>query len=1518
AHGMVLLSWSGSMFEYLMPSLVAYTPRYSLLDQTCRLVVKRQIEYGKKRGVPWGISESAFNMRDLSFTYQYSDFGVPGLGMKRGLAQNMVIAPYATALAAMYQPHAAMENFTRLETMGALGRYGFFEALDFTPARLAENDQVAIVRCYMAHHQGMTLVALANVLSDGKMRHRFHGSPLIQAAELLLQERIPHDVDTSSPLRPRVPAEVKEVVQLPVRRVPSPTSVIPSSHVLSNGRYAVMVTAAGSGYSTWDRLAVTRWREDVTRDCWGSYLYLRDVTSGKIWSAGYQPTLAIPDDYRALFVEDRVRITRKDGAITSVLEIIVSPEDDVEIRRLSLINDGTRACEIEITSYAEIVLVPPGADIAHPAFSNLFVQTEYLPQARGLIAWRRPRAPTDSPAWAAHVLSGDGNDRGLEYETDRARFVGRGGSLHAPIAVMDGRPLTNTVGAVLDPVLSLRTRVHIDAGATAHVTFATMVASSREAVEDLADKYHDASAFDRVSALAWTHAQVQLHHLRIKPDEAQLFQYLANCLLYADPLLRPASEVMSRNELSVAGLWRHGISGDRPIVLLRVIEPEDRGIVEQLLHACEYWRLKRIAVDLVLLNEKGTSYARDLQSLLEGMVRDHQSVAVRNEQDDHTAIFILRADSLSQADQLLLQTAARAVLVSNQGSLAEQVLRRRKRAADFIPPKLLPKARIVTPMLTTPALEFFNGLGGFAEDGREYVIVLDKGQWTPAPWINVIANPEFGFLVSESGSGFTWCMNSRENQLTPWSNDPVSDPSGEVFYFRDDETGDLWGPTVLPIRVDDASYMIGHGQGYSRFEHNSHGIHSELLQFVSSDDPVKISCLTLENISGRTRRLTVAAYVEWVLGAARTVTAPYVITELDASTGAVFACNLWNTDFGDRIAFADLAGRQTECTGNRAEFLGRNGDLSSPAGLRRPNSLKNHFGAGLDPCAALMKELKLQPNERAEIVFLLGQGSDREHARELVKRYRAAGVQAPFAAVRSSWEQTLTRVQVETPDRALDLMLNRWLLYQTLSCRLWARAGFYQAGGAFGFRDQLQDGMALNVARPDLVRRHILRAAARQFVEGDVQHWWHPPTGRGVRTHFSDDRLWLPYAVSHYIQVSGDAGILDEMVPFLEGPALPPEQEDAHYTPTCSMEEESLFEHGARAIDVSLGLGAHGLPLIGGGDWNDGMNRIGHKGRGESVWLAWFLLGTLSEWVSFAERRGDTARAELWREHAAKLKVAVEAEGWDGAWYRRAYFDDGAPLGSAANSECRIDSIAQSWAVLSGAAAADRARHAMNSVHEYLIRYGDDLVLLFTPPFDKTPLDPGYIKGYLPGVRENGGQYTHAAVWCIIAYAMLGEGDQAAELTRMLNPINRTATRTGVYAYKVEPYVMPGDTYAEPPHARRGGWTWYTGAAGWLYRAGLEWILGLRILADQLRIDPCIPHTWRSYTMRYQLEDTDYRITVENPCGVTHGVAILELDGIPQITGNTLPLLKDGKIHRVRVVLGEEIGNGETSGNKNL
>ena len=1509
-RGSALVSWSGSMFEYLMPALVMRAPALSLLDHTYRLVVARQMSYAAELGVPWGISESAFSARDLEQTYQYSSFGVPGLGLKRGLSEDVVVAPYATALGAMIQPQAAVRNFARLRSAGAAGRFGFREALDYTARRLPEGAAVAIVKSYMAHHQGMALVALGNVLNDRAMVERFHADPIVEATELLLQERVPRDVLVARPRAEEVKsaADVRDLVPPVLRRFSSPHDTIPRTHLLSNGRYAVMVTAAGSGYSRWGDVAVTRWREDVTRDSWGSYLFVRDMHSGAVWSAGHQPSGTEADSYEVIYSEDHAELSRRDGSIATRLTIVVSAEHDAEIRRVSLTNLGSNAREVELTSYAEIALAPQAADAAHPAFQNLFVETEFVPEIGALLATRRPRSRDETPIWAAHVAAvGEETGGVIQYESDRSRFVGRGRSVRSPVSIVDGRPLSNTVGAVLDPIFSLRCRVTLAPGQTTHAVFSTVVAESREEVLDLADKYRESATFDRAATLAWTQAQVQLHHLGIDADEAHLFQRLANRILYSDPSLRPAAGLLARNERGAPGLWAHGISGDLPIVMVRIDETEDLDIVRQLLRAHEYWRLKLLDVDLVILNEHGATYAEDLDDSLQALVRTSQSILVPDGQRGHGGVYIVRGDQLSTEDRTLLQAAARAVLLSRRGSLADQVIRLERPAARIAPPGAPAgsrRAQSEAPV-PRPELEFFNGLGGFADGGREYVVILGPGQSTPAPWLNVIANPSFGFQVSESGSGYTWSGNARENQLTPWSNDPVGDPVSEAIYLRDDESGELWSPTAQPIRCEESTYVARHGAGYSRFEHLYDGIALNLLQLVPLDDHLKISVLTIENRSGRSRRLSVTAYAEWALGTSRGASASRIVTALDPETEALLVRNPWNTEFAGRVAFLDLGGRQTAWTADRTEFLGRNGAPDRPAGLDRGYRLRGAAGAGMDPCAVLQTSFELANGAQTQVRVLLGEADGATAAADLIRHGRASDHEASLRQVTTYWDDVQGTVQVRTPDRSMDIMLNRRLLYQTLACRLWARTAFYQAGGAYGFRDQLQDVIALVTSRRDLAREHLLRAAAHQFVEGDVQHWWHPPSGRGVRTRISDDRLWLPYAVDRYIAVTNDTAVLDETVEYLEGPTLRPDQTDAYFQPERSPESASLFDHCAAALDRSLAVGAHGLPLIGSGDWNDGMNRVGHEGRGESVWLGWFLHGVLAAFATIAEARSDHPRAERWRGHMKALRRALERHGWDGDWYRRAFFDDGSPLGSAVNAECRIDSIAQSWAVLSGAANPLHAERAMAAVEEYLVRRGDGLVLLFTPPFDHSDVDPGYVKGYVPGIRENGGQYTHGAIWSVLAYATLGDGDKAGELFSILNPINHASTRAGVHRYKVEPYVMAADVYTEPPHVGRGGWTWYTGSAGWMYQAGVEWILGFRLRGTTLLIDPCIPRAWPGYEIDFRYRSARYEIVVENPQGVSRGVASSELDG-QALTGGgaAIPLADDGVTHRVRVILG--------------
>jgi cyclic beta-1,2-glucan synthetase len=1507
-HGAALISWSGSMFEYLMPSLVMRAPAGSLLEQTNRLVVRRQIAYGAELDVPWGVSESAYNVRDLELTYQYSNFGIPGLGLKRGLGENAVIAPYATALAAMVDPGAAARNFARLAAAGALGRYGYYEALDYTPARLPEGRKVVLVRAFMAHHQGMSVVAIANALLDGRMRARFHAEPIVQATDLLLQERTPRDVAVAHPRAEEVKtaATVRELDLPAVRRIRSPHGAPPQAHLLSNGKYTVMLTAAGSGYSRWGDIAITRWREDATRDDWGSYVYLRDVQSGAVWSAGYQPTGAEPDNYDVMFTEDRAELVRRDGTLTTILDVMVSPADNAEVRRVCVSNGGSRAREIDLTSYAELALAPPAADAAHPAFSKLFVQTEYLAKDGVLLATRRRRSSGEPEIWAAHLAVVEGEPVGeAEIETDRARFLGRGREVRTPMAVVDGLPLSDTAGAVLDPVFALRRRVRIPPGRSARVAFWAVVASSRSDVLDLVDKHRDTNAFERAATLAWTQAQVQLAHLGVGADEASLYQRLAGHALYADPSLRPSPDTLRRSAGAAPALWAQGISGDLPIVLVRIDAVEDIAIVRQALRAHEYWRMKQLAVDLVILNERGSSYIQDLQIALETQVRISQSRPQVGADMARGSVFVLRSDLISSETRGLLLSTARAVLAGRRGTLAEQ-LERLEAEAVAPPPRRAPNREPGPGLAVPPQLEFFNGLGGFAADGREYVTVLGPGRWLPAPWINVIANAAFGFQAGVEGSGYTWSLGSRENQLTPWSNDPVTDRPGEVLYVRDEESGELWGPTALPIRSESAPYVAVHGQGYSRFEHNAYDVALELVQYVPLEDPIKISRLTLRNTSERTRRLSVTAYVEWVLGPSRAASALSIVTETDPKTGALFARNPWNITYGSRVAFADLRGAQTACTGDRREFLGSNGTLDSPAALAvEAPPLSKRTGAGLDACGALQAPLVLEPGGTAEIVFFLGQAGSDTEAQALVERYRAADLDAVLKEVTDFWDELLGTIQVKTPDRSMDVMLNRWLLYQTLACRVWARSAFYQASGAYGFRDQLQDGMALALVRPALTREHLLRAASRQFVEGDVQHWWLPPSGQGVRTRISDDRVWLAFAAAHYVATTGELAALDEPVTFLEGQKLAAGDHDAYFQPMTAEERAPLYEHCARALDQSLAMGEHGLPLIGTGDWNDGMNRVGEHGKGESVWLGWILHATLTQFAPLARSRGEDARAERWLSTAETLRASLERDGWDGDWYRRGYFDDGTPFGSSTSEECRIDSIAQSWAVLSGAADPTRAQRAMASVEEHLIRPADHLALLFTPPFDKTALEPGYIKGYPPGIRENGGQYTHAAAWSVIALAALGQGDKAAALFSLLNPINHASTRADVQRYKVEPYVVAADIYSVPPHLGRGGWTWYTGSSGWLYRAGLESILGFRLSGPTLLLDPCIPTSWPRFELTYKHRSARYHITVENPRGVSRGVSSATLDGNALPSGPArVPLVDDGATHNVRVMLG--------------
>ena len=1496
-----LISWTGTMFEYLMPLLIMKTYKNTLFDETYSFVIKSQKKYGRERDLPWGASESGFNSLDINLDYQYKAIGVPWLGLKRGLIEDAVVAPYATFLALLVDPEGAVQNLKRLKAEGLDGPYGYYEAADYTPERLPFEAKRAIVKSFMAHHQGMSLVAINNFLNRNVMQNRFHADPAIHAARLLLQEKVPANIvftkDTKEKVIPYSVAVSKE--KSAIRRFGMPDPVLPKAHILSNGNYSLMITDRGTGYSQDKTAAVTRWRADSTLDPYGMFFYLRDVDTEAVWSATYAPLNVRPEQYEVTFTADKAAFSRRDEQIETKTEIVVASGDNAEIRRLSLKNYGKLPCTLEVTSYFEVVLATQAADVAHPAFSNLFIETSFEADRKCLVANRRSRSEADKDLWIAHAAIVEGEAQGdIQYETDRMQMLGRGRQTRAPIVMELGKPLSNTVGSVLDPVMSLRVRVRIEPGMTARISFLTAVSESNELLLALADKYAGPDAVESAFRLALTRSKLETTYLNFAAADVELYQDMIAHIMFLSPLRRANQALILPNRRGQSSLWRYGISGDKPIVFVVLNNTDRVEILNEILQAHEYWRLMDLNVDLVVLSEEEYNYTLPLYALISDIILSSQTHDILGKPKD---IFILDKNKMPGEDISLLYAVAKVILMGDGRSMTEQV---NARNARLLPPPRrftgqIPEATRPA-ALAEPALHNFNGLGGFSPDGNEYVIRLENDQMTPAPWVNIIANPTFGFIVSESGSGHAWYGNSRENKLTPWSNDAVSDTPGEVLYIGDRDTGQLWTATSLPIRESE-SYMIRHGFGYSIFEHDSHGIEQTLSQHVPVDAAVKVSLLHLKNTSGQTRHLTLTYYIRPVLGVTDQVTAMHIRSSV-SETGALLLENPYSDEFAGQIGYIDASSAERTFTCDRQEFFG-SGDISQPECLLR-EALSGTTGAGLDPCAAIQVAVTLEADESRDIVFLLGLAAQRQTVAETTRLYREIGqAKSSLLAVQKFWKAKMAVVRVDSPDDSMNLMLNGWLQYQVLSCRLWSRSGFYQSGGAFGFRDQLQDCLAIAPLWPEIARAQILRHARRQFTQGDVQHWWHEPSGKGIRSRITDDRLWLPYAVAEYIRITGDSQILTEQMPFLEDGLLLEFENEKYGSPSVTDQTATLYDHCLRAVEISLKFGAHNLPLMGSGDWNDGMNTVGSKGAGESVWLGWFLASVLNMMTPICTLMGDGPNAEKYAGIGREIAAAIELNAWDGNWYRRAYFDNGQPLGSILNHDCKIDSIAQTWSVISGLGNKDRQIEAMKSLDMYLIQRETGLIKLLAPPFDQGDSEPGYIKGYAPGVRENGGQYTHAAAWVIMAFAMLGDGDKATELYEQINPINHTGNPLDVARYKVEPYVMAADVYAVAPHIGRGGWSWYTGSAGWMYRTGLESILGFKKNGDALVIDPCIPRKWQHYSIQYQYATSLYEITVTNPEGINQGVKQLIIDG-ETMAANQIKLADDGRTHVVEVVLG--------------
>jgi len=1502
-HGkQVLLSWSGTMFEYLMPTLFTKNYDGTFLSDSCYVALEAQVSYGAEQEVPWGISESGYYAFDLNLNYQYQAFGVPVLGYKRDLPDDLVITPYASMIGLSLQPQAVLENMARLEELKMLGRFGFYEALDFTKTRLPAGQTHATVQSYMAHHQGMILVAACNYLLGDVMVQRFHADEHIQSIELLLQEKIPLNPPIEYPNLDE-PAEVPEGARM-VNSEPWRVAVdspIPQVHVLSQGETSLMITNSGGGYSQWREFALTRWQADTTLDRWGTWIYLQDRESGALWSATCQPIECATEQLDVMFYPHKVEFQRSDRGISLRTGVTIST-DGVEIRRVNILNDSHQPRKLKLTSYGEVALAAQAADRRHPAFNKLFIESEYLPVENALLFTRRPRSADEKPIVLIHAMIIEfGRKVTGEHESDRAKFLGRSQTMHTPLALQNSKShLSGTTGGTLDPIMSLGQEIDLKPHGKTRVTFLTLAAPSRaEALEKLS-RYQSGQSIHRAFDDARSQSEHELLDLGLNAYAVENIQRLLSALLYPTGVLRAAPHVLAQNVKGQSDLWAFGVSGDYPILMTRIRDGESPLLVEAL-QAFTYWRSRHVTVNLVILNEEDTGYALDLHNTI---VRQISRMGAVDSLNQRNGIFILRADQLQPADKILFETVAGVILDEKNGTLAEHALRltlQTIRLPQFTASLSATVDSEPTASLPLPVdLLTDNGLGGFSPDGKEYVIHLKSGQHTPHPWINVIANPQFGFLVSESGFGSTWAENSGENRLTPWRNDPVTDMPSEAIYLRDEETGLVWSPTLMPAGADTA-HVIRHGAGYSIFESQSHGLNQNLRLFVAPDKPVKIVQLRLQNLWDSPRRVTVTYYAEWVLGTTRDTHQAHVMPEFIPDQNALLAVNHFNSEFGGRVAFLAASKNPHNITTDRTEFLGRMGSMRNPAALGRIG-LESAVNAGLDPCAVIQLHVDLATGASEEVFFLIGEGRDRDETLKLIGQIQSqAEVEAVWQSIQKHWDDILNVITVETPDQSMNIMLNRWLMYQTLACRLWGRTALYQSSGAFGFRDQLQDVMALLHTRPNIARAQILEAARHQFDAGDVLHWWNPPAGRGVRTRFSDDLLWLPFVTAEYVSATGDESILSETIPFLKGDPLKIGEEERYTQYGAAQESHTLYEHCRRAIEKGNTSGKHGLPLMGGGDWNDGMNRVGMHGRGESIWLGWFLHATLKRFAPLAVLMKDDPAPYL--QQTEKLAQALEAYAWDGEWYLRAFYDDGAKMGSHESIECQIDSIAQSWAVLSGAADPARAAQAMVSVNKQLVKEADQMILLFTPPFDKSAHDPGYIKGYLPGIRENGGQYTHAAIWTAWAFAKLGQGDRAAELFRMLNPISHADTPGKAARYKVEPYVVAADIYGVPPHVGRGGWTWYTGSSGWMYRLGIEAILGITRVGNALKFNPCIPRDWKGFKVDYRFGNTHYKISVKNPNGVNRGIQQVLLDGV-QLSDGLIPLVDDGLQHEVRVVMG--------------
>jgi len=1495
-----LASWSGTMFEYFMPRILMKNYRNSMLDETYRSVMEAQIKYGAKRKVPFGISESAYFKFDVDLNYQYKAFGVPKVGIKRGLEEELVVSPYSTIMGLMENIPKSMANIKDLLKLNCYGQYGFYEAIDYTDKRI-KNKELEIVKCYMIHHLGMSLLALDNVMNNNIIQRRFHRIPMIRAVEILLQEKISKNVVYNR--REDNSQEVKEVQrQYSIRRTfKFGESKYPETILLGNKNYNILLNTAGGGYSKFKNVMVYRWKEDLIRSSWGKFFYIKDLNSNEYTSSTYEPCREQGDKYEVNFYLYKAEFTKywRELEINTIVQVI--PEDNCEIRTIDIKNNSSEEKIIEVISYSEVVLQGYSGDIAHPAFGNLFITTEYIDELKGILAKRRPRSEKDKDIYTLESTLGE-DEFNVEYDTARLSFVGRNHSKENPVALEENKPLRNNVGNVLDPIIAIKRRVRISQGESKTIKYITITGNSKDDVINKSRSYQDVVTLDENVLKSALNLEENLINKGIKPTQAVIYERFASNILFNNFSYTNRINNLINLSGGQRNLWAYGISGDLPIILLTITKEKESDILRQLINCHGYLEEKGLKFDIVVINKEGISYEKPLDNALKRIILNS---SLNGRENISGGIFIISNENIPKEDINLLYSIAAITVEGSEGALWKQVERTMENEAyphnsrkyiwkmGELKETNLNYSDSNTPKAEVSELSFFNGYGGFNNKG-EYTIILKDGKSTPAPWINVIANNNrFGFNISESGSSYTWYKNSREFKITPWNNDFIEDTPNEVLYLEEGEK--LWSITHEPIR-DKGEYVITHGFGYSKFTHCTNGIWGEITVFPSKERSAKLIKVNLKNLDDKNRNIGITYVARLCLGDLRENNYKKVYTVIDEENKFIYGINPYSSDFHSSYAYLKISGGRDESfSGDERDYIVSKEYMESLS-EHKTISLSGRCGSGLEPVLSEKVYLNLGSNEEKSLVIILGaEDSIKEIQNSLEEFSDIDRVEKELEKVKEYWKDTLNKIKIKTEDKALDFMINGWLPYETISCRLFSRTAFYQCGGAYGFRDQLQDSIPMIYIQPEITKNQILYSATRQFEEGDVQHWWHPVVNSGIRTRFSDDLLWLPYVTCIYVKATGDYKILDEEVGYLKDEPLR-EGEDERYNVSLKSDlKESLYNHCIRAINRSLKFGSHNIPLMGSGDWNDGMSTVGNKGKGESIWLGWFIYAILKDFKDLCIYKKDEDNYKKYIKTMDFIKENLEIHGWDGSWYKRAYFDDGTPLGSHENQECKIDALSQCWSVISEAGDKERANLAMSSLEKYLVKPKEKIILLLSPPFDSSDLKPGYIKGYVPGVRENGGQYTHGVAWVALALAKLGRGEEAYNIYSMLNPINHSLNIEEANVFKTEPYVMAADIYSVEPHEGRGGWSWYTGSSGWMYTIALEHILGFRLIEGKgFRIKPCLPKDFKEYSIDYGYENAIYHIKV-----IRSGNSTITLDG-NVIEGDIIPISSNGE-HEVKV-----------------